>query len=567
MTDSVAHKAGEEASAPKHLPAPLAQRYYLAKPKLELLMPSEFRNEPFTDFTKEENAQAMRDAIAKVNSQLGREYPLVIGGERITTESKLDSINPANRTQVVGRFNKATKELASRAVETAHETFKSWRKTSPQERADLLFRVAATLRQRKHEMSAWMIHEVAKTWPEADGDTAEAIDFCEFYAREMLRYAGDQPLVQIPGEDNALTYVPLGVGAVIPPWNFPLAIMAGMTVAAVVTGNTVVLKPSSDSPTIAFKFFEILEEAGLPPGVVNFMTGSGAEVGDVVVDHPKTRYVAFTGSMEVGLRINERAAKVHEGQIWIKRVVAEMGGKDAIIVADDADLDEAATGVVQSAFGFQGQKCSACSRAIIDTRVYDTMLEKIADRTAGIKLADPTDQTATMSAVINEKAFKAINSYIEKGKSEGGRVLIGGGSDGEQGFFIEPTVIADVKPGATIEQEEIFGPVLAVIKAENYDDALKIANDTQFGLTGAVYSADEAKLERARKEFHVGNLYLNRKCTGALVGVHPFGGFNMSGTDSKAGGRDYLLLFLQAKVASERVGATTKRAEAGTATD
>jgi 1-pyrroline-5-carboxylate dehydrogenase len=297
------------------------------------------------------------------------------------------------------------------------------------------------------------------------------------------------------------------------------------------------------------------------------MTGSGAEVGDVVVDHPKVRYIAFTGSKEVGLRINERAAKVHDGQIWIKRVVAEMGGKDAIIVADDANLDDAATGVVQAAFGFQGQKCSACSRAIIDARVYDVMVDKIVDRTAKLKLADPGDPTTNLSAVINEKAFNTINSYIEKGKSEGGRVVIGGGSDGEQGFYIEPTVIADVKPGATIEQEEIFGPVLAVIKAENYDDALKIANDTQFGLTGAVYSNDEAKLHRARKEFHVGNLYLNRKCTGALVGVHPFGGFNMSGTDSKAGGRDYLLLFLQAKVASERVGATTKRAEAGTATD
>ena len=529
-------------------------------------MPSEFRNEPFTDFNKDENAQAMREAIERVKSQLGREYPLVIGGQRINTEGKLDSINPANRIQVVGRFSKATKELAAQAVETAHETFQTWRNTSPQERAELLFRVAAILRERKHEMSAWMIHEVAKTWPEADGDTAEAIDFCEFYAREMLRYAGDHPLVHIPGEENHLEYVPLGVGAVIPPWNFPLAIMAGMTVAAVVTGNTVVLKPSSDAPAIAFKFFEILEEARMPAGVVNFMTGSGAEVGDVVVDHPKTRFVAFTGSKEVGLRVNERAAKVNEGQIWIKRVVAEMGGKDAIIVADDASLDDAATGVVQSAFGFQGQKCSACSRAIIDAKIYDEMLDKIVDRTAKIKLADPSDASTTMSAVINEKAFKTINSYIEKGKSEGGRVLIGGGSDGEQGFFIEPTVIADVKPGATIEQEEIFGPVLAVIKANDYDHALDIANDTQFGLTGAVYSADEAKLDRARREFHVGNLYLNRKCTGALVGVHPFGGFNMSGTDSKAGGRDYLLLFLQGKVASEKVGATTtRRAEAGTA--
>lgn len=530
-------------------------------------MPTEFRNEPFTDFTKEENAQAMRDAIQKVREQLGREYPLVIGGERIATDSKLDSFNPANRTQLVGRFNKATKELASRAVEAAAEAFKTWSHTPADERAALLFRVAEIMRERKHELSAWMIHEVAKSWPEADGDTAEAIDFCEFYGREMLRYAGKQPLVQVSGEENQLEYLPLGVGAVIPPWNFPLAIMAGMTVASVVTGNTVVLKPSSDAPTIAFKFFEILEEAGLPPGVVNFMTGSGAEVGDVIVDHPKTRYIAFTGSKEIGLRINERAAKVNEGQLWIKRVVAEMGGKDAIIVAGDADLDEAATGVVQSAFGFQGQKCSACSRAIIDASVYDTMLDKIVERTAKINMSDPSDPATNMSAVINEKAFKTINSYIEKGKSEGGRVLIGGGSDGEQGFFIEPTVIADVKPGDTIEQEEIFGPVLAVIKAQNYDDALHIANDTQFGLTGAVYSSDEAKLHRARKEFHVGNLYLNRKCTGALVGVHPFGGFNMSGTDSKAGGRDYLALFLQAKVSAERVGATARRVAEATATD
>jgi 1-pyrroline-5-carboxylate dehydrogenase len=529
-------------------------------------MSTEFRNEPFTDFSKEENAQAMRDAIAKVQSELGREYPLVIGGEQIKTESKLESINPANRTQVVGRFQKATKELANRAVESAFDAFQTWKNTSPSERADLLFRVAELLRKRKHEMSAWMIHEVAKSWAEADGDTAEAIDFCEFYGREMLRYASPPALTKLAGEDNRLEYIPLGVGAVIPPWNFPLAIMAGMTAASVVTGNTVVLKPSSDAPTIAYKFYELLEEAGLPPGVVNFMTGSGAEVGDVIVDHPKTRYVAFTGSKEVGLRINERAAKVNDGQIWIKRVVAEMGGKDAIIVADDADLEDAATGVVQSAFGFQGQKCSACSRAIIDAKVYEPMLEKIAEKTQKIKVGNPVDSTTNMSAVVNEKAFKSINAYIEKGRAEGGRLVAGGGSDGEQGFFIEPTVIADVKPQSTIEQEEIFGPVLAVIKANDFDDALKIANDTQFGLTGAVYSADEDRLERARRDFHVGNLYLNRKCTGALVGVHPFGGFNMSGTDSKAGGHDYLLLFMQAKSIATKVGATKNvRAEKGAA--
>jgi 1-pyrroline-5-carboxylate dehydrogenase len=519
-------------------------------------MPTEFRNEPLTDFITADNMNAMLAAIEKVNSQLGQEYPLVIGGERITTDGKIDSINPANRTQIVGRFNKATKELANRAVETASKTFETWKNVPAEERAQLLFRVAELMRARKHELSAWMIHEVAKTWPEADGDTAEAIDFLEFYARDMLHYGAPQPLTKLAGEENRLEYIPLGVGAVIPPWNFPLAIMAGMTAAAIVTGNTVVLKPSSDAPTIAYKFFELLEEAGMPAGVVNFMTGSGAEVGDVVVDHPKTRFVAFTGSKEVGLHINERAAKVHDGQIWIKRVVAEMGGKDAIVVADDANLDEAATGIVQAAFGYQGQKCSACSRAIIDARVYDPMIEKIAERTAKIKVGDPTDTATTMSAVINEKAFTAINRYVEKGKAEGGRVVAGGGSDGEQGFFIEPTVIADVKAGSTIEQEEIFGPVLAVIKANDYTDALRIANDTQFGLTGAVYSTDEAKIARARREFHVGNLYFNRKCTGALVGVHPFGGFNMSGTDSKAGGHDYLLLFMQAKLSSAKLGAT-----------
>ncbi|HEV3468301.1 MAG TPA: L-glutamate gamma-semialdehyde dehydrogenase [Pyrinomonadaceae bacterium] len=520
---------------------------------MQQMQHDEFRNEQFTDFGKEENARAMREALERVRSELGREYPLVIGGERVTTGNLHESYNPARKTEVVGRFHKADAALARAAVERAHETFRTWSRTLPQQRADLLFRVASLLRERRHYFSAWMIHEVAKTWPEADGDTAEAIDFCEFYAREMLRYAGPQPLTRIEGEDNRLEYIPLGVGVVIPPWNFPLAIMAGMTVASVVTGNTVVLKPSSDAPTIAYKFFELLEEAGMPAGVVNFMVGAGAEVGDVIVDHPLTRYVAFTGSKEVGLRINERAAKAQEGQIWIKRVVAEMGGKDAIIVDADVDVDEAAAGVVTSAFGFQGQKCSACSRAIIHQDVYDSVVGKIVEGASKIKVGDPVDPTVTMSAVVNQKAFKTINQYIEWGQEDGGRLVAGGGSDGEQGFFIEPTVIADVKPGARVEQEEIFGPVLACIKAADFDEALRIANDTEYGLTGAVYSNDPEKLERARREFHVGNLYLNRKCTGALVGVHPFGGFNMSGTDSKAGGRDYLGLFLQAKVVSEKI--------------
>lgn len=516
-------------------------------------MTTEFRNEPFTDFSKEENAVAMRAAIEKVKSELGREYPIVIGGERYTTDKKLDSYNPAKKTELVGRFQKATAELANKAIETANETFNTWKYVPAEKRAEILFKAAAILRERKHEMSAWMIHEVSKSWAEADGDTAEAIDFCEFYAREMLRYASEQPLTKIAGEDNELVYIPLGVGVVVPPWNFPLAIMAGMTTASLVTGNTVVLKPSSDAPTIAYKFFEILEEAGMPAGVVNFVPGSGGEVGDKLVDHPKTRYVAFTGSKEIGLRIVERAAKHQEGQLWIKRVVAEMGGKDAIVVDSDADLDWASTGIVQSAFGFQGEKCSACSRAIIHKDAYDTIVGQVVEKTSKLKMGDPTDATTNMGAVINQSAFESITGYVEKGIADGGRLVHGGGSDNEQGFFIEPTVIADVKPGDTIEQEEIFGPVLAIIKADSYEHALEIANDTEFGLTGAVYSNSEENLERAKKEFHVGNLYLNRKCTGALVGVHPFGGFNMSGTDSKAGGRDYLGLFMQAKVSSKKI--------------
>ena len=341
-------------------------------------------------------------------------------------------------------------------------------------------------------------------------------------------------------------YIPLGVGVVIPPWNFAFAIMAGTTVAAIVTGNTVVLKPSSDSPVIAAKFVEVLEEAGLPKGVLNFLPGSGATIGDAIVAHPLTRFISFTGSKEVGLHINELAAKTAPGQKWIKRVVAEMGGKDSIIVAADADLDAAVEGVAVSAFGFQGQKCSACSRAIVEEKIYDEFVARLKERVAKITIGDPTDNSNFMGPVVNEGALKSISQYIETGKQEG-KVLTGGRRVGDEGYFLEPTVIVDVKPDARISLEEIFGPVLAVIKAADYDDALRIANNTEFGLTGAVYSRDDAKLARARDEFFVGNLYFNRKCTGAMVGAHPFGGFNMSGTDSKTGGKDYLLLFLQAK--------------------
>ena len=349
-----------------------------------------------------------------------------------------------------------------------------------------------------------------------------------------------------------MEYIPLGVGVIIPPWNFPFAITSGMTTAAIVSGNTVVLKPSSDAPAIAYQLVSIMEEAGLPPGVLNYLTGPGALAGEKLVRHPKTRFISFTGSMEVGLGINKAAAEMVDGQVWIKRVVVEMGGKDAIIVDSEANLEEAATGVVASAFGYNGQKCSACSRLIVVEDVHEELMKKVIEKTKALKLGDPTDSANFMGPVINESSIRKIEEYVEIGKKEG-KLLLGGERGEGNGYYYKPTIIDDIDRQARIAQEEIFGPVLAVLKAKDFDDALDIANDTIYGLTGAVYTDNKDKLEKAAREFHVGNLYLNRKCTGALVGVHPFGGFNMSGTDSKAGGADYLLLFQQAKSVSEKL--------------
>ncbi|SPF47312.1 1-pyrroline-5-carboxylate dehydrogenase [Candidatus Sulfotelmatobacter kueseliae] len=511
-----------------------------------------FVTEPFFDFRNEDNARKMRATIAKVRGQLGREYDLIIGGKRVKTAEKIKSLNPAKPSEIVGIHQKAGKEQVEPAMKAALAAFESWRSTTVEERASLLFRVGDLLRQRKMEFMAWMVFEVSKNWAEADADVSETLDFCEFYAREALRLAKTQLPIQLPGERDTLTYIPLGVGAVIPPWNFPCAIMAGMTLASIVSGNTVILKPSSDSPTIAAKFIELLEEAGMPEGVVNFCPGAGASFGDAIVAHPKTRYIAFTGSREVGLRINQVAANQAPGQIWIKRTILEMGGKDAIVVDADADVDSAVEGVAQAAFGFQGQKCSACSRAIVDERIYDKFLEQLKARVEKIQIGDPTEN-ANLAAVINESSMKTILQYIEQGKKDG-RILTGGERAPGEGYFIQPTVIADIPPKSKLEQEEIFGPVLVVIKARGFDHALEIANDTEFGLTGAVYTSSRDKAERAIRDFHVGNLYINRKCTGAMVGAHPFGGFNMSGTDSKSGGPDYLYLFTQAKAVGEKIG-------------
>ena len=520
-----------------------------AQPQIRLRQ-GPFVNEPLTDFSKEENARKMRAAIEKVRGQLGREYDLIIGGKHIKTADKIKSLNPAKPSQVVGIHQKAGKDHVEPAMQAALRAFDQWKNTSVEERASLLFRVADMLRERKFEFCAWLVFEVSKNWAEADADIAETIDFCEYYAREALRLSKVKTDIQLPGERDSLHYIPLGVGAVIPPWNFPCAIMAGMTMASVVAGNAVILKPSSDSPTIAAKFVELVEEAGIPEGVVNFCPGSGATFGNAVVAHPKTRYIAFTGSREVGIDINKRAADVVPGQVWIKRTILEMGGKDAIIVDADGDFDAAVEGVAQAAFGFQGQKCSACSRAIIDERIYDKFLDALKARVEQITVGDPTENP-NMGAVINEGSMKTILDYIEYGKKDG-RLITGGERLAGEGYFVQPTVIADIKPKSKLEQEEIFGPVLAVIKSKNYDQALEIANDTEFGLTGAVYTKSKAKIERAKREFHVGNLYINRKCTGAMVGAHPFGGFNMSGTDSKAGGPDYLYLFTQGKSIGEK---------------
>jgi 1-pyrroline-5-carboxylate dehydrogenase len=513
-------------------------------------MVTPFRNEPFTDFQDPHSAAAFEEALERVEGELGRTHPNVVDGERLRADKTFEVRNPSDPDEVIGRFPENGAAEGERAVEAASGAFPAWADTPWADRAHLLFELAERLRRDKHYYSAWMVKEVGKTWPEADGDTAEAIDFCEYYAREALRYGKPVPVLQTE-DRNELVYVPLGVGVVISPWNFPLAILCGMTTAALVTGNTVVVKPAEISSTIAWKFFETLEAVGFPRGVANFVTGPGRVLGAAMVKHPKTRFVSFTGSKEVGLWIEENASRHVPGQRWIKRVVAEMGGKDAIVVDRGADLDAAAAGIVASAFGFQGQKCSACSRAIVHEAVYDEVLKKVAARASTLKVGDPTDPSVQMGPLTGEAQFEKTAEYASLGAREG-RLVTGGARVGSKGWFFAPTVVADVKPGSKLEQEEVFGPVLAFVRAKDWDDAIRIANDTEFGLTGAVYSKDAVHLEDAKRRFHVGNLYLNRKCTGALVGAQPFGGYDMSGTCSKAGGPDYLGLFLQQKSIATR---------------
>jgi 1-pyrroline-5-carboxylate dehydrogenase len=513
----------------------------------------EFANEVYLNFADPAIAKEQQQALQAVRASFGREYPNFINGEQVYTQAKTISLNPANVDEIIGTFQKSGRDDAEKAMQAAVAAFETWKKVPVQERANYLFKAADIMRQRRLEINAWMISEVGKNYLEADADTCEAIDFLEFYGREALRYAQEQPITPVQGEKNRMVYIPLGVGVIIPPWNFPFAILAGTASAAIVAGNPIVLKPSSESPMMGWLFADIMRSAGLPEGVLNYLVASGAEAGDYLVEHPKTRFISFTGSMEVGLRINELAARTNPGQIWIKRVVAEMGGKDSIIVEADApDIDDAVKGTVAAAFGFQGQKCSACSRVIVHTDIYDEFVAKLKPAVEALQLGDPKDNFA-MGPVVSAKAEKSILKYIEIGKQEGKLLTGGAKAENMNGYFIQPTVFTDIDPMARISQEEIFGPVLAVIRSHDFEHALQIANNTIYGLTGAIYTSSRAKLDRAAEDFHVGNLYLNRKCTGALVGVHPFGGFNMSGTDSKAGGRDYLLLFMQAKTISERV--------------
>jgi len=514
----------------------------------------EFKNEVYTDFKNEEKRKEMEKVLENVEKDFGKEHHIVIGGKKFQLNEKFVSINPSKKDEIVGVFQKGDEKIAEMALKSAWDAFKAWKNFSQEKRAEYLFKIADTLRRKRLEFDSYLVFETGKNWLEADADVAEAIDFCDYYALESLKYGKVFDMYPYDNEKDEMVYIPLGAGVVIPPWNFPLAILVGMTTSAIVTGNTVVLKPSSDAPFIATKFMEVLEEVGLPDGVVNLVTGPGPVVGDYLVKHPKTRFISFTGSKEVGLKITEEAGKHYEGQIWIKRVVTEMGGKNAIIVEDDANIDSAVTGCIASAFGFQGQKCSALSRLLVNEKIYDDFLNKYVEKAKNIKIGPTKFYENYLGPVINETSYNKILNYIEIGKKDG-KILAGGGPDeNKEGYFIKPTIIELNDTNSRVWKEEIFGPVVAVLKYKNFEEAIKLFNDTEYGLTGAIYTKDREKINIAKKELHCGNLYINRKCTGAMVGVHPFGGFNMSGTDSKAGGPDYLLLFLQAKAIGEFLG-------------
>jgi len=511
-----------------------------------------FQNWPFLDFSREENRSGLRRYLRHIKAQLGKRYPLIIQNRSVTTTETLTSHNPARTGEIVGVVAKAESDQAEQAIEAAQGALGGWASLPFEKRVDYLFKAASILAKRRMELAAWLIYEVGKNWREADAEVVEAIDYLNFYAHEMRRLGPVRRLAPLPGELNEYLYRPRGVGVIISPWNFPLAILTGMTTAAIVTGNTVIMKPAEQSPVIAAKLMEIFLEVGLPAGVVNYLPGRGEEIGEYLVKSPKVDFIAFTGSREIGLRINRLAAQADGEARTVKRVIAEMGGKNAIIIDTTADLDEAVLGTVQSAFGYQGQKCSAASRIIVLEDIYDQFLPRLIEATRSIKVGLPEEPDTMVGPLIDQEAYERVKGYIALGKKEARLALEIQVDDlPGDGYFIGPTIFTEVDPRSTLAQEEIFGPVLAVIKAKDFQQALQIANDVCYGLTGGLYSRTPSHIEQARQVLQVGNLYINRKITGAMVGRQPFGGFKLSGIGSKAGGPDYLLQFMQPQTITE----------------
>ncbi|MFD2609967.1 L-glutamate gamma-semialdehyde dehydrogenase [Deinococcus taklimakanensis] len=513
-----------------------------------------FEHEPYFPYADPAVAQAQRDAFRLVRERyVGRTFPLLLSGQEAQGEGTFEVRNPADTAEVVWHFQKATPAQLEQAVQNAKTAFESWRFSDPLQRASIFKRAAGLLRARRMELNAVMTLENGKNWIEADGEVAESVDHFEVFARETLRWAQGKPVSPMPDEHVTTVYEPLGVVAVISPWNYPSAIPLGMALGALAAGNTVVWKPASETPLSSYLLVELLFQAGLPRDVIQFVTGTDDVLGDPLVDHRDVRMIAFTGSKEIGCRISERAAKVQPGQRWLKRVIAEMGGKDPTIVLADADLDDAAAGIVAAAFGYSGQKCSACSRVIAEDSVYGALLEKVVARTRQLKVGLPEDN-ADLGPVIHGGSAKRIMEYVQGGKGRA-RLCCGGeraSMEGREGGYVQPTIFADVEPHDPLFQEEIFGPVLAFTRAKDWQHAIDLANDSEYGLTAAFYSRDPAKIAEARKRIHVGNLYINRKCTGALSGTHAFGGYGMSGTNAKVGGPDYLFWFLQTKTVAQK---------------
>ncbi len=509
-----------------------------------------YKNEPYSYYADPKEIEEYQKALKLVKKRLGEKHALIIGGQKIDTSEYLESINPCELSEIIGYAAKAKQKEIDLAFNAAEAAFADWQHWSMESRARAVSKLAAVMRRRKLELSAWLTLESGKNYTEAEADVAEAIDFCEYYARQSLALGNTIHEYDFKGQQNTSFLKAIGVGVVISPWNFPLAILAGMAAGPVAVGNTVILKPAPSTPIIASIFMECVAESGFPDGVFNLLTGEDADLGDALVDDIRTRFINFTGSLAIGKRINERAAIVHPKQKWLKKVYVELGGKDALIIDETADLDYAASMATASGYGFQGQKCSAMSRLIVVADVYDKFLAKFKEKVNALQVGKAEDNAA-VGAVINQKSVDKIMHYIKIGKKD--NALVTGGERAEgNGFYIEPTVFSNVAGSDTIAQDEIFGPVVAVIKAKDFEHALKIANDTPYGLTGGLISKRRDRLERARRDFNVGNLYLNRKITGALVGVQPFGGFNLSGSNAKAGGPDYLRLFMEMKTVSEQ---------------